>query len=100
MLAVRRNKRRRYRHGRSRRDALAFYEACVSGPPPKLFKLAEPDISLILPLIRRLGPGGIPFEMVEELIIDTDSPPDDPQAFVCRAYDLGGASTACNQGTY
>ena len=34
LLAVRRNKRRRYRHGRSRRDALAFYKACGSRPPP------------------------------------------------------------------
>ena len=88
LLVVRCNKRCRYRHGRSRRDALAFYEACVSGPPPKLFKLVEPDILLILPLIWRLGPGGIPFEMVEELVIDPDSPPDDPKALVCLQVRL------------
>ena len=43
LLAVRQNKRCRYRHGRSRRGVLVFYEACIRGPPPKLFKLVEPD---------------------------------------------------------
>ena len=54
---------------------------------------------MILLLVRRLGPGGIPFEMVKELVVDVNSPPDDPQALVCHAYDLGWCFNNALHGT-
>ena len=74
LLLVRREKRRRYRHKRAKREARLFYEALISVPRLGKNPLHEPDINLILPLLDRLGPGGIPLPLVEEFALESSTP--------------------------
>ena len=78
-------KEKRTRYHRSRR----LYEAWSTGHPSK-FKLEEPNISLIQPLLVKLGPDGIHCEECVKFGLDFPDP-EEPyvEALMACAYDIG-----------
>ena len=66
-----------------------LYEAWSTGSPFK-FKLEEPAISLIQPLLDKLGPDGIPCEEYVQFGLDSPDPEEHyGEEVVACAYDIG-----------
>ena len=65
-----------------------------------MFKLEEPDISLIQPLLDKLGPGGIPCGGIVEFGLDSPDPEEPSvEALVARAYSMGKYFNQVETGT-
>ena len=95
LLSVRREKRRRYRKGRAKRAYLQTYEAATSEYLCPFFRLHEPDVDLLRPILRTLGPGGIPLNLAAnqaQFELDTSNPsPNDEvnaRALIFRAHEI------------
>ena len=63
----------------------------ISEPYAGKFELPEYDMSLIDPFISRLGPGGIPWELMSgDFTLDSPSDKEsDIQGLMARVYDFG-----------
>ena len=100
LLHTRCEKRRRYRHGRALRKPMQDYEAAISEYSYPYFRLYEPDVELIVPELRKLGPGGIPYDPyhVDLEAFDPSTSQDYLHALALRAFDVGRQFNAVATG--
>ena len=96
LLTIRREKRREYRRRAKLRKDIAVYEAWSTGPSPR-FKVEEPDISLIQPLLLTLGPGGIPFKICALFDLDSPDPEESPESLDALGARANYLSQAFNK---
>ena len=90
-LAVRRAKRKRYRQSAILRKYRRVYEACVNTPTIATFRLdVIQDESKIQAAISKLGPGGVPWDLIENFSLSSPVPdPHDADALLSCAYAVG-----------
>ena len=89
--AVKCAKRRRYRKFAILWKYLRIYEACISTPSPVAFRLdVLQDDTKIRAAISKLGPGGVPWDLIENFGLSSPVPdPQDTVALLARAYAVG-----------